>query len=117
MTIQRVQRIIQMHYGQQYMVELFGSTRYGISSASSDLDLVIIVSSTTICKSAILTQLTPCEDLERMSGFSPDVILDKLPGKPGVILLLDVILTNPIAAVYNIRSEPKISPRPCTHIC
>jgi hypothetical protein len=43
-TIRRIQRVIQQRYGRQYRVELFGSTRYGVSSPKSDLDLVIIVS-------------------------------------------------------------------------
>lgn len=43
-TIKRIQDIIQYRYGRQYTVEAFGSTRYGVSLPSSDLDLVIIVS-------------------------------------------------------------------------
>jgi DNA polymerase sigma len=41
-TIRRVQRVID-RYGEQYTVELFGSTRYGVSSLTSDLDLVVVV--------------------------------------------------------------------------
>ena len=44
MTLDAVQRVIRKNYGNEYSVELFGSTRYGISSASSDLDMVILVS-------------------------------------------------------------------------
>ncbi len=42
-TVTRVQNIIQKEFGNIYSVEQFGSTRYGISSANSDLDLVLIV--------------------------------------------------------------------------
>ncbi|KAK0444215.1 uncharacterized protein EV420DRAFT_1007345 [Desarmillaria tabescens] len=41
-TVKRVQNIIRQEYGNMYSVEQFGSTRYGISSANSDLDLVLI---------------------------------------------------------------------------
>ncbi|PBK71449.1 hypothetical protein ARMSODRAFT_1083602 [Armillaria solidipes] len=41
-TVTRVQNIIQKEFGDIYSVEQFGSTRYGISSANSDLDLVLI---------------------------------------------------------------------------
>lgn len=43
-TIYRVQAIIQKRYGQNYSVKAFGSTEYGVSTAKSDLDLVVIVS-------------------------------------------------------------------------
>ncbi|KAJ7768355.1 hypothetical protein B0H16DRAFT_314715 [Mycena metata] len=38
----RVQHAIQKVYGYEYKVENFGSTRYGVSVASSDLDMVIL---------------------------------------------------------------------------
>ncbi|KAK0216967.1 hypothetical protein IW262DRAFT_160448 [Armillaria fumosa] len=41
-TVNRVQNIIQQEFGNIYIVEQFGSTHYGISSANSDLDLVLI---------------------------------------------------------------------------
>jgi DNA polymerase sigma len=43
-TIRHVQYVIRAKYGAKYRVEAFGSTEYGVSTASSDLDLVIIVS-------------------------------------------------------------------------
>jgi hypothetical protein len=33
---------VQARYGKQYIVEPFGSTLYGVSSAASDLDLTIV---------------------------------------------------------------------------
>ncbi|KAF8513086.1 hypothetical protein JB92DRAFT_2925360 [Gautieria morchelliformis] len=41
-TISRVQKVIKDKFGAAYFVESFGSTRYGVSSATSDLDLVIM---------------------------------------------------------------------------
>ncbi|KAJ6567718.1 hypothetical protein DFH09DRAFT_918693 [Mycena vulgaris] len=41
-TLYKVQSAIRQKYGKKYSVELFGSTRYGISSASSDLDMVVL---------------------------------------------------------------------------
>lgn len=38
-----VQDALQKAFGTDYRVELFGSTRYGISSAKSDLDMVLLV--------------------------------------------------------------------------
>ncbi|KAJ7182663.1 hypothetical protein C8R43DRAFT_1228986 [Mycena crocata] len=52
-TLASVQEAIQARYGAQYTVQLFGSARYGISSPSSDLDMVIM-------------------DPARAHGFSPD---------------------------------------------
>lgn len=43
-TIQRVHEAIYSKFGHQYSVQLFGSTRYGVDNARSDLDLVVIVS-------------------------------------------------------------------------
>lgn len=42
-TISRVQMAINATFGGTYFLESFGSTRYGVSSATSDLDLVIMV--------------------------------------------------------------------------
>ena len=42
-TILRVQQAIRKRFGNEYSVECFGSTRYGVSTATSDLDLVVIV--------------------------------------------------------------------------
>ncbi|KAJ7905035.1 hypothetical protein B0H13DRAFT_1620245 [Mycena leptocephala] len=42
-TLFSVQDAIRKACGNEYRVELFGSTRYGISSAKSDLDMVILV--------------------------------------------------------------------------
>ncbi|KAJ7254667.1 hypothetical protein B0H12DRAFT_1114727 [Mycena haematopus] len=41
-TLFAVQNAIQSAFGREYTVELFGSTRYGISSPKSDLDMVIL---------------------------------------------------------------------------
>lgn len=36
---------VRKRYGHNFHVECFGSTRYGVDSATSDLDLVIVVKS------------------------------------------------------------------------
>ncbi|EJD07901.1 uncharacterized protein FOMMEDRAFT_138017 [Fomitiporia mediterranea MF3/22] len=59
-TIKRVERAIRKRYGNQYTVECFGSTQYGVDSPTSDLDLVIL-------------------DHDRENGFSPDVSTRSLP--------------------------------------
>lgn len=41
-TTKRVQQAIQRKFGSKYTVELFGSTRYGVSYPTSDLDMVIL---------------------------------------------------------------------------
>ncbi|KZT39847.1 Nucleotidyltransferase, partial [Sistotremastrum suecicum HHB10207 ss-3] len=41
-TVQKIQNIIHKRYGRKYQLEVFGSTRYGVDTESSDLDLVII---------------------------------------------------------------------------
>ncbi|KAJ7678233.1 hypothetical protein DFH06DRAFT_1168234 [Mycena polygramma] len=41
-TLGKVRRAIQKACGDEYKVELFGSTRYGASSPTSDLDMVIL---------------------------------------------------------------------------
>ncbi|KAJ7621163.1 hypothetical protein FB45DRAFT_928543 [Roridomyces roridus] len=51
LTVRAVEKAIQKQYGSGYVVDTFGSTRYGISTASSDLDLVVL-------------------DLEREHGFT-----------------------------------------------
>ena len=42
-AIKNVQKSIQKRYGNRYQVECFGSTRYNVDNAGSDLDLVIVV--------------------------------------------------------------------------
>ena len=42
-TIQRIQSIVTKKFGVGLRVEVFGSTRYGVDSAASDLDVVIVV--------------------------------------------------------------------------
>ncbi|KAI0066914.1 hypothetical protein BV25DRAFT_1820028 [Artomyces pyxidatus] len=59
-TLARVSAAIQRQYGMRYRVEIFGSTQYGVDSARSDLDLVVI-------------------DPERLDGFHPRVDLKRLP--------------------------------------
>ncbi|KAF8528409.1 hypothetical protein BU17DRAFT_80749 [Hysterangium stoloniferum] len=41
-TIDRVNRVLQKEYGSTFHVEAFGSTRYGVSTAKSDLDLILL---------------------------------------------------------------------------
>ncbi|TEB25036.1 Nucleotidyltransferase [Coprinellus micaceus] len=62
MTLRRVQRVIDQNFynGPQYKVETFGSTRNGLSSSESDLDIIVL-------------------DPERPNGF-PDDENKKLPG-------------------------------------
>ncbi|KAJ8503010.1 hypothetical protein ONZ45_g11236 [Pleurotus djamor] len=55
-TVQRVDVAIRRAFGEHFRVELFGSTFYGVSSAKSDLDLVIV-------------------DSLRMNGFPPSMTL------------------------------------------
>lgn len=43
-TRQRVSEVLKGNFGPQYSVECFGSTVYRADSASSDLDMVILVS-------------------------------------------------------------------------
>ncbi|OBZ78182.1 Poly(A) RNA polymerase cid13 [Grifola frondosa] len=57
-TLKRIQQAIHKAYGTKYDVQLFGSTCYGMDSAGSDLDIVIL-------------------DSERPQGFAPGV--KKLP--------------------------------------
>lgn len=42
-TIRKVQDAIHQNFGNNYRVELFGSTSYGVDTSTSDLDLVIMV--------------------------------------------------------------------------
>ena len=42
-TIQRINSLIRLHYGDKYKVVPFGSTCYGAGSRDSDIDLVILV--------------------------------------------------------------------------
>lgn len=46
-TLRRVQNAIRATFGYQYSVEVFGSTMYGVSSPTSDLDFVVIVGTFT----------------------------------------------------------------------
>ncbi|KAL0958931.1 hypothetical protein HGRIS_014247 [Hohenbuehelia grisea] len=59
-TLFRVQNAIKSAFGREYRVEIFGSALYGVTSAKSDLDMVII-------------------DPRRMDGFSPRVRLQDMP--------------------------------------
>jgi hypothetical protein len=42
-TIAKVEISIRSHFGQEFSVEAFGSTQYGVDGRNSDLDLVVIV--------------------------------------------------------------------------
>ncbi|KAF8657597.1 hypothetical protein AX16_002178 [Volvariella volvacea WC 439] len=42
LTLSRIQHAIQQAYGEKYVAEIFGSTRYGVSKRDSDLDIVIL---------------------------------------------------------------------------
>lgn len=44
LTRHRVFGVVRINFGAQYSVECFGSTEYGVASATSDLDMVILVS-------------------------------------------------------------------------
>ncbi|KAG9003020.1 hypothetical protein FRB93_011307 [Tulasnella sp. JGI-2019a] len=59
-TIKKVKGVIQNKYGSQYRIECFGSTRYGVDSDSSDLDMLIL-------------------DTNRTNGFHPSLDLNSLP--------------------------------------
>jgi predicted nucleotidyltransferase len=69
--------VLRDRYGPQYTVELFGSTAYGVSSASSDLDVSVVsphlVSTTERTLSAFKI------DGDRPDGFAPDVDMENLP--------------------------------------
>jgi len=41
LTIQKVEQVIRQKFGARFTVECFGSTRYGVDSGTSDLDMVI----------------------------------------------------------------------------
>ncbi|GJJ13025.1 hypothetical protein Clacol_007274 [Clathrus columnatus] len=43
LTISRIEKVIRKEFGSHFHVLNFGSTRYGVSTASSDLDLVIML--------------------------------------------------------------------------
>lgn len=78
-TIKRVQNAIRKKYGKKYRVQAFGSTAYGVSTAKSDLDLVVIVSYPS--NRVALWRLIPlAKDSARMNGFPPDTQLTGLPG-------------------------------------
>ncbi|KDQ52881.1 hypothetical protein JAAARDRAFT_445611 [Jaapia argillacea MUCL 33604] len=59
-TVNRVEVAIKNAYGYKYRVSRFGSTKYGVSSPNSDLDLIII-------------------DPDLPNGFPPQVKIDDLP--------------------------------------
>lgn len=42
-TMAKVESSIRGYFGQEYRVEAFGSTQYGVDGPTSDLDLVVIV--------------------------------------------------------------------------
>jgi hypothetical protein len=42
-TIAKVESSIRNHFGQEFRIETFGSTQYGVDGPTSDLDLVVIV--------------------------------------------------------------------------
>lgn len=46
-VLRRLRTAINRRYGSKYSVEQFGSTVYGVDSAASDMDLVLLVSSTS----------------------------------------------------------------------
>lgn len=39
-----VDHVIRSTFGEKYLVQCFGSTQYGVDSATSDLDMIILVS-------------------------------------------------------------------------
>jgi hypothetical protein len=75
-TIAKVEISIRSNFGQEFSVEAFGSTRYGVDGRNSDLDLVVIVG---IFLMFHLRELKILQDPDRMAGFSPDVDLNALP--------------------------------------
>lgn len=48
--VAKVQTMIQQAFGEQFTVSMFGSAFYGMDSATSDLDLVVFVSTLTTSK-------------------------------------------------------------------
>lgn len=42
-TIKRVEKALQKKFGDQYTLQPFGSTEYGIDNDASDLDLIVLV--------------------------------------------------------------------------
>jgi len=79
-TIARVNEVVKKHYGRNYHVECFGSTRYGVDSATSDLDLVIVdaVRPLGFCYDAKLPAIYNVRDLARIlhvGGFKIDEII------------------------------------------
>ncbi|KIO31300.1 hypothetical protein M407DRAFT_19678 [Tulasnella calospora MUT 4182] len=59
-TIHRVDQVIRSTFGEKYLVQCFGSTQYGVDSATSDLDMIIL-------------------DPELGRGWHPSVKSDELP--------------------------------------
>lgn len=78
-TIRKVQDIVHRNFGNGYRVELFGSTSYGVDTATSDLDLVIMVRLRFYLRSHL--SLNSGQDGNRMDGFPPSLDLGSLPCK------------------------------------
>ncbi|OSX62015.1 hypothetical protein POSPLADRAFT_1074392 [Postia placenta MAD-698-R-SB12] len=74
-TVERVAKLVQKEYGQQYSVQLFGSTRCGTDSPFSDLDIVVL-------------------DPSRPCGNSPKVTKQPLPVVYNVCLLARKLRAN-----------------------
>ncbi|PFH51657.1 hypothetical protein AMATHDRAFT_58801 [Amanita thiersii Skay4041] len=67
-TLKRVDTLIKAKFGKKYSVSMFGSSSYGVSSASSDLDLVIQDSSQPKgVKASIVKQLPSIYKIEKVA--------------------------------------------------
>lgn len=71
-------------------MEVFGSTRYGVDTDNSDLDLVVLVSFDP-AKTA-LAQGSRSQDPDRILGFEPHIYRPKFPGMCHDILIYWVVL-------------------------
>lgn len=81
-TISRVQRVIKAKFGGTYFVECFGSTQYGVSSATSDLDLVVMVKlHFNPFQCWLIVSFPLFQDSSFKTGFSPKFRRAQLPGK------------------------------------
>ncbi|KAG8900632.1 hypothetical protein FRB99_005836, partial [Tulasnella sp. 403] len=88
-TIRLVSEAIRNAFGPTYAVECFGSTRYGVDSSTSDLDMVIL-------------------DANRPNGFHPSVNLKKLPGRVLLAAGFSNMTAIPRASVPIVKfSDPK----------
>lgn len=110
-TIRKVQDTVYRNFGDDYRVELFGSTSYGVDTPTSDLDLVIMVGiHFHLCSPAFLSFY---QDANRMDGFSPDLDLGRLPR--GCILHSVDRSRNwdslCLQDIYNVRSVAAWTPR------